>query len=133
MLNSEMIRINSLAEIVKEGHIIRLSSNKKLPDKWKQLAGLFVQQLASHISDKKKSEQVRLLHSNNLDKCSIQIPAAPEFPNMSSTLRFCQAASEPLMTDHPDTKLTLLVSRTDLEQTFLSYAAHQKQHDKDKK
>lgn len=133
MLNSEMIRINNLADIVKEGHIVKLSSNKKLPEKWKELADLFTEQLAAAIKDKKKSEQVRLLHSNNLDKCNIQIPSTVEFPNMSSTLRFCRSVCDELVTGQTDAKLSLLVSRTDLEQTFLSYAAHQVQRDPNKK
>lgn len=124
MLNSEMIRINSLEKIVTPGHIVKIQASKKYPEDWKNTMEKVKSLIEESIADKEKSEMVRILHSNSFDRCNYQIPNCSEFSNTSSTMKFFHDIFSKML-EESNIRIRYTVSRTDLEQTFLSYAIHQ--------
>ena len=126
MLNGEMIRINTIDKINLGGYIVKLVLYvRTTEEKWKNIMSDFKTRVESALTDKRLAAEIKVLQSNNTDKCNFQVPPDDSFPSLHRLMDFCYNFCQDIkMRDEVDLQFVAL--RTNLEQTFLAYAAHQK-------
>lgn len=132
MLNAEIIRISSLSNIVLPGHIIRLSTESKNTQGWPEIVDSFLEKLKQTIQGEKNQQNIKVIQRNETSKLNVQIPHCSEFSNLSQTMSFCHDFCSQVK-EQRQIPISFLVTRTNLEQTFLAYATHQKQFDHNQK
>ena len=131
MLNSELIRVNTKDKITLKGFIVKFSSaEKQAAESWKQLCTTVKEHLEGGIKEypNLKSE-VNLLQSNGFNTMKLQIPHCKEYDSLTSVMKVCNSFVKNLPESAGVNNLNYFVAKTDLEQTFLSYASHQRQRD----
>lgn len=130
MLNSEIIRINTLDKITMDGHIVKLTAlTRSSEEEWKKITDKFLETLKGKIEGMGESEEVKILQGNSTDKCNIQVPNNKTFTSIHSLMQLCYTFCEDIK-NTSQIDLNYVVLRTNLEQTFLAYAAHQRVNEK---
>lgn len=131
MLNSELIRVNTPDKITLKGFIVKFqSSTKQEVSSWKSVcekAVLHFQEAIIQYPNLKS--EVQVLQSNGFSNMKLQIPYSQEFNCLTSVMKECSRFVQNSELGTDQLHLTYFAAKTDLEQTFLSYAAHQKERD----
>lgn len=126
MLNAEIIRINTLENITLEGYIIKLTAlSKASEDEWTRVTADFLEKIKGALTNDEEKDGVKVLQSNSTDKCNIQLPTNSTFASIHSLMQFCYEYCQDIR-DSSQLQVNYVVSKTNLEQTFLAYAAHQR-------
>lgn len=130
MLNAELIRINTLSKITLEGFMVKLSSSSKLPEEqWSRVMTMFKDKVAASMKNQAKASEIKVLQANSTDKCNFNLPPDDSFSSLTSLMQFCYDFCQECKSSE-DIQLNYIVHRTNLEQTFLAYASHQRTNDK---
>lgn len=129
MINGEIVRVNSIDRINLGGYIVKLFLHSKLPtDKWNSIVSGFRSRLESEMVDKEQTSHIKVMQSVATQKCNFHIPLDASFGTVSSLMLLCYTYSQDLKATD-GTELSYLAMKTNLEQTFLAYAARQKIND----
>lgn len=129
MVNSEMIRINDLANITSHGFIMKLNSVEKRSDVWLSILEEFETEVKSRIQKDEVRNQVKLIQHNTTNRGALQVPLCEEFRNLTSCLDFCQEFSARIEKEKK-CNLNSFCAKMNLEQAFLAYASYQEDKDK---
>ena len=121
MLNSKLIRVNTPQGIVLPGTTIRISSAKRHDDCWTQLCEELQTKLKQNIDG---DFDLKTIHSNTYDRCIFQLPDCPHYRLVSDTMSEVQTWVLEVR-KRADVEIKFIVTKTSLEQTFMSYAAQQ--------
>lgn len=126
MLNAEVIRINTLKNITLEGFNIKLNGlSKASEDKWTKVTSDFLEKIKGALTNDGEKERVKVLQSNSTDKFNLQLPTNNTFASIHSLMQFCYEYCQ-YIKENSQLQVNYVVSKTDLEQTFLAYATHQR-------
>lgn len=129
MLNAEMIRINTIEKIPLDGYMVKLSLYTKTEEeRWKRIVDGFKERLEASMTDSRNSQHVKIMQSNNTDKCNFHVPKDSKFNSISSLMKFCHEYCDHVK-ENEQIDLHFVSVKTNLEQTFLAYAIHQKVND----
>lgn len=75
-----------------------------------------------------RSKEVRVLQADSSSKCTLQIPTDQNYSSVGTIMEKCEGFCQEINKSE-SIELRAFVTKTDLEQTFLSYAANQKVND----
>jgi ribosomal protein S26 len=129
MVNGELIRVNSAENINLKGHIVKLHLKSKVEEnQWTTITAGLLKAIQNGLKNKESSSRVKLLQSNLHDKCTVYVPEDEALDSISSVMSVCLAHCQELKSA-PGVEADFIVLKTDLEQTFLAYASHQKNND----